>query len=143
MNDKQGPQEKRTIDNKEIKEIITSEKWEFQAREYVDNPEKARNLLNKALLKAEGNKEGSLGHIWDRIQLLISLVRDWLNGSYTQISKKSIILILTGLIYFVSPIDLIPDWLLALGFIDDAAVLALIINQLEKEIQKYNLWKNR
>jgi uncharacterized membrane protein YkvA (DUF1232 family) len=55
------------------------------------------------------------------------LVRDWSSGGYRQISKSALLAITVVLIYFVSPIDVVPDWIIGLGLIDDAAVLGLII----------------
>jgi len=118
-------------------------RWQDKAIEYVDNPSKSDNLLNKALRKAEDNKKHEvLNNIWDRMQLLFSLVKDWSNGSYKNISKTAILAIIGGIIYFVSPLDVVPDWLLGLGLVDDAAVLGLIINQLDKELTRYKQWKN-
>jgi len=118
-------------------------RWQDKAIEYVDNPSKSDNLLNKALRKAEDNKKHEvLNNIWDRMQLLFSLVKDWSNGSYKNISKSAILAIIGGIIYFVSPLDVVPDWLLGLGLVDDAAVLGLIINQLDKELTRYKQWKN-
>lgn len=117
-------------------------RWKDKAVEYVENPSKSKNLLNKAVQKAAGNKKYEhINIIWDRIQLLFSLVKDWSSGSYKSISKSAILAVIGGIIYFVSPVDVIPDWLAGLGMIDDAAVLGLIINQMDKELVRYNEWK--
>lgn len=117
-------------------------RWERKAKQYIDNPTKIKKLLIQALTKAEYNKHLALfDNLWGKIHLLFTLVRDWLNGCYKDISRPAILLILAGLIYFVSPIDLIPDWIIGIGFADDIAFLALIINQVDKELVKYKLWK--
>jgi len=41
-------------------------------------------------------------------------------------SEKTIVLIITARIYFISPIDLIPDWL-PCDFIDDAALITWVL----------------
>lgn len=128
----------------DIERIFSREgvkQWESKAKEYIDNPEKTRELIDNATKKAEANRDGVLSNVWEKIQLLISLIKDWVNGNYKNISNTSIILVLVGLIYFVSPVDIIPDWIIGLGLIDDAAVLGLIINQVDKELIKYKLWK--
>lgn len=117
-------------------------RWEKKANEYIHNPEKTENLLDKVLKKAEDSKHHEvMKGIWDKIHLLFSLVRDWSNGTYKNISKSAIIAVIAGLIYFVSPIDVVPDFLVGLGLVDDAAVLGLIINQLDKELIRYQEWK--
>ncbi len=45
--------------------------------------------------------------------------------------------ILAGLVYFISPIDAIPDAIPVVGYLDDAAVVAWILHQLADEVVKY------
>jgi uncharacterized membrane protein YkvA (DUF1232 family) len=40
--------------------------------------------------------------------------------------KKTIILVLAGVLYFFNPFDIIPDYILYIGFIDDIAVCGQI-----------------
>ncbi|HHV64812.1 MAG TPA: DUF1232 domain-containing protein [Peptococcaceae bacterium] len=119
------------------------DKWKVKAAKYIDDPKRTENLLSRAWQKAENAKNSQvIDAIWDKIQLLFSLVRDWANGNYKGISKSAIIAVIAGLIYFVSPLDVIPDFLVGLGIVDDAAVLALIIKQIDKEIIRYKQWKS-
>jgi len=121
---------------------IEMERWQNKAEEYMDNPEKTENLVSRAFKKAEASKENEVIHqIWDKIHLLFGLVRDWSKGNYKSISKSALLTIIAGLIYFVSPIDIVPDWIVGLGLVDDAAVLGLIINRLDKELVRYREWK--
>jgi uncharacterized membrane protein YkvA (DUF1232 family) len=48
-----------------------------------------------------------------------------------------------GLAYIISPIDLIPDYIIGLGQIDDVAILGLSLYFLERELLKYKEWKDR
>ena len=52
-----------------------------------------------------------------------------------------IILPALALIYVISPIDLIPDFVLGIGALDDLAILALAIPMLMKEVDKFLLWE--
>jgi uncharacterized membrane protein YkvA (DUF1232 family) len=118
------------------------EKWESKAKEYAEDKSKAAGLLQDAMKKAEGKKTGPIGEIWEKLQLLFSILKDWLNGSYKDISKSSITIILLGLLYFVMPVDIVPDWIISLGFLDDAAVLGFIINQVNQNLEEYKVWKS-
>ncbi len=118
-------------------------RWEKKAEAYVNNPQKTNELLQSAFRKANDNRHiDPVNKIWERVQLLFSLIKDWVDGQYRQVSKKSILMILAGILYFVSPLDLVPDWIFGLGLLDDATVLAFIINRLDKEIGLYKTWKN-
>ncbi|WP_102271703.1 YkvA family protein [Cytobacillus massiliigabonensis] len=115
-------------------------KFLSKAQKYVDNPQETDQLLKKTEKKAKGNKASFTG-VWEKFQLLIELVRSWSSGEYRAISKKSILFIIASILYFVSPIDIIPDFLIGLGIVDDAAVIAFAIKQLTDELEKYKIWK--
>jgi len=65
-----------------------------------------------------------------------------LKGEYKEIPGGSIIAILGALIYFVSPIDVIPDFILGAGLIDDAFLIGLVIKQIRSDLNKYQAWKD-
>lgn len=112
-----------------------------KAKEYANDKKKTEDLINEAKLKADKlDKSGPLDQFYQRLQLLFAVIKDWKNGSYKQIPKGSIIMILMGLLYFMSPFDLIFD-LLPGGFFDDAFVLGLVIKQVNSDIEKYKKWK--
>lgn len=46
-------------------------------------------------------------------------------------------LIFASLLYFILPTDIVPDFILALGWLDDAAVAAFIWNAVRSEIGDY------
>ena len=45
------------------------------------------------------------------------------------------------LLYIFLPIDIIPDFIPGIGFIDDAAMIALCIRMAKLDIDKYKSWK--
>lgn len=53
----------------------------------------------------------------------------------------SIIAIVSALIYFVSPIDLLPDSIPVLGYVDDVAVFAFVWNMVEDDVEEYKKWQ--
>jgi uncharacterized membrane protein YkvA (DUF1232 family) len=46
-----------------------------------------------------------------------------------------------GLLYFILPADLIPDFIPLVGYLDDLAVLTTIMNSLKGELNTYRSWK--
>ena len=48
-----------------------------------------------------------------------------------------------ALIYFISPVDLIPDWIPMAGFLDDAAILAAVFKLSEADLKFYRRWKRK
>ncbi|KQR72524.1 YkvA family protein [Pedobacter sp. Leaf176] len=116
-------------------------KSESKASVLLKDKSKASDTIKEALGKAVTNK-GELEGVWTKMVLLFAVAKDYVNGDYTEIPKRSIMAILGGLIYFLSPIDVVPDFVPVLGFIDDVFVLNLVYKQVLKDLQKYKIWKD-
>ncbi len=117
-------------------------KSKAKAADYIQNKEKLSGLIDRASIKATG-KQGKLKDVWVSLLSFFRLVRAYVNGSYRQISAKSLLTIVAALIYFVSPIDLIPDFLLGFGLIDDATVLAWTIRACAADLASFLAWENK
>jgi uncharacterized membrane protein YkvA (DUF1232 family) len=115
-------------------------KFESKAKEYIKKPEKTDILMKDASKKADDHK-GSLAGIWDNLQLLFDLIGAWRRGEYRKIPTRSIVTIIASIIYFVSPIDLIPDFLIGLGIVDDAAVIGFVLKQITTDLERFRDWK--
>jgi len=90
--------------------------------------------------KVRGN---SIGKLKDDVLLLRSLCLAYWRGEYRAISKKSMLAVVAGLLYFVSPFDAIPDWLLGVGMLDDIAVLTWVIKMVADELEDFRAWRTR
>ncbi len=76
-------------------------------------------------------------------RMAVLLVRDYLSGRYVEVPWWAIAAIVFSLIYVLSPIDLIPDFIPVIGLMDDAAVFALCVGLIEKDLQRYAEWRAR
>ncbi len=110
------------------------------AKQLLKNKEQTIDKLQEAFKKTELN-QGALISIWDKLHLLLALAKDYSQGNYTTIPMRSIIAIFAGLLYFLSPLDFIPDFIFGLGFIDDIYILTLVYKQVAKDLEKYKIWK--
>ena len=79
--------------------------------------------------------------LFQDLRLLIPLIKDYWKGTYRDVSVKSIVIFVVALAYIISPIDLIPDYIIGFGQIDDAVILGLSLYFLEKDLRKYKEWK--
>jgi len=84
-----------------------------------------------------------LARLFQDLKLLLPMIKDYWKGTYRDLSAKSIVIFAAALAYIISPIDLIPDYIIGLGQIDDAAILGLSLYFLEKDLMKYKEWKDR
>ncbi|MGY5846471.1 YkvA family protein [Salegentibacter sp. HM20] len=72
---------------------------------------------------------------------LFSLLKDWYRGNYKDVPWLVISSIGGALLYVLSPIDLIPDFLPVIGYLDDAAVFAALLKYVRQDLKKYREWK--
>lgn len=117
-------------------------KFQPKAEKLSKDKNKTSQLINKASKKALKN-EHSLKSIWGSIQLFIDMLKDWIKGDYKNIPYKTLLMILIGLIYFVSPVDFIPDFILGLGLVDDVAVITFLMRGIRSDLETYQNWKEQ
>jgi uncharacterized membrane protein YkvA (DUF1232 family) len=79
--------------------------------------------------------------IKQKARLLWMILQDWVSGGYRQLPWKAVAALAAALIYVVSPIDLIPDFLVPIGWTDDLLVLALVWGLVKRELRDYCTWK--
>jgi uncharacterized membrane protein YkvA (DUF1232 family) len=60
---------------------------------------------------------------------------DYIKDKEVSMVKKGLILV--SLLYFILPTDIVPDFIIGLGWLDDAAVAAFIWNALRSEVGDY------
>ena len=93
------------------------------------------------LLKLEKAIPKALQAVWSDVKLLVSMVRDYVSGAYRDVPFGTIAAIAAAILYLVSPFDAIPDFIPVIGYIDDAAVIALCLRMVHNDIEQYRVWK--
>ncbi|SHK68590.1 Uncharacterized membrane protein YkvA, DUF1232 family [Desulfatibacillum alkenivorans DSM 16219] len=133
--------ENNALPQEKIQKISDSfSKSQAKAEKIINDKQKAQKVVNEAIKKAK-KLRGPLGKVWDDLQAMFGIVIDWITGDYREVPLGSIILIMAALLYFLSPIDVIPDFIPVVGYIDDVFVLGLAIAQVHSDLEKYQEWK--
>lgn len=119
------------------------ERKRTKAEDYLHDPEKSKLLLDEAVKKAHDKEahKGPLEDVWNSLQALIRMFRAYLRREYTFVPWASIVLIVVAILYFVSPFDLLPDWIPLAGFIDDAAVIGFVLRQINTDLEAFLKWE--
>jgi uncharacterized membrane protein YkvA (DUF1232 family) len=109
---------------------------------YLRDSDKLRDLAQQAGRKAEASaRSGALGGVFQSLRAMLRLLRAYIKGDYRKVPPKSLILIVAGILYFLMPIDVIPDFVIGLGFIDDAAVLAWVVSTVKVVLDDFMRWE--
>lgn len=112
-----------------------------RARDVLERPGAAQRLLERARKKAEKLGRSLPERVWNQVSLLGRMVSAYVKGHYRDIPKQTILLAIGALLYFVIPVDVIPDWIVGLGLLDDAAVIAAVINSVQRDVAKFRKWE--
>jgi uncharacterized membrane protein YkvA (DUF1232 family) len=120
---------------------LTFEQAMFRAASYLGDKEKLQGLLEVTGNKARRHYESLLAP-WESLQIFIRMVRAWTSGSYCA-PADSILMIVAAVIYFVSPLDLIPDGIPVFGLMDDVAVIACVAKTNLTAISNFRKWEIR
>jgi len=99
------------------------------------------SLLNERKFRQKVEKASpALKVILRNVKELYTLFVDSVKGRY-DLNTVTLGIVGGGLLYFILPMDLVPDYIPFVGFLDDLAVLTTIIHSLEQELEAYRNWK--
>ena len=128
----------KNINEQDVRKTLDS--CTQEAKEKINNPDLLEQLLKETEQKLAIIPK--VGEAFACIPTFILLLRSYIKKEYTDIPVGSLIAIVGALIYFVCPIDLIPDAIPILGYVDDATVLAFALKQVKSDVDNYNQWRN-
>ena len=110
----------------------------------VNGTGKTLEFIDKAARKLEPlTGLPIIGGTIAEVQDIISMLDDYYHGRYKKIPTAALLGSLGIIAYLVSPLDLIPDNVPILGFIDDALIINTVVTLcVDKELERYRQWRN-
>ena len=79
--------------------------------------------------------------LFNQVELLVEMIHAHITGRYRSFSPKTIFLIVFSLLYFITPSDLVPDFLPVVGFADDMALIYAILRSINRDLKKFLDWE--
>ncbi len=104
-------------------------KAKVQFEEYTANA--SQDDIHKIEANIGSMKHGRLAKVWDQVMALWEMVKD------PTAAWGSKAIAIGALLYAISPIDAIPDFVPFLGLTDDVAVIATAVAALGVALKKY------
>jgi uncharacterized membrane protein YkvA (DUF1232 family) len=102
---------------------------------------KTEQISSKKLDKAE-KKSKFLGEIASEFKMIINMVRDTYNGRF-KLNNSELAVFIGAILYVLSPLDAIPDFIPVLGQMDDAAIVSLVLKKGSEAIKRYKEFQRR
>lgn len=110
-----------------------------EAKSTIEDEDKFERLIER--LEKKLKLMPVIGKQVSDIACMVSLVRSYIKKEYTDIPIGTIVSIVSTLIYIISPIDLIPDFIPGVGIIDDMALLAWVLISIHSDVEEYRKWR--
>ena len=139
MDEEKFEQKAKKLEDEKIV-IQQLEKNKGEAEKLLQDRDKMEHFL--ARLETKLSLIPVVGNYLSDIPVLISLVRAYVDKTYVEIPIGSILAIIGALIYFLSPVDLIPDSIPGLGYLDDVAVLGVAFKLVHDDVAEYKKWRD-
>ena len=134
-------------------------RYRERAKRIAASPEEVAALAGAAAQKlakepSAGEREGAplaykatglpgrFRAVREELSTFIALLKAWVNGDYRQVSARTLVTVIAAVLYFVVPFDLIPDFIAAIGLLDDAAVIGYVIGVVRDEIAEFERWRS-
>lgn len=125
------------MDEERIREEINKRSEKVTGDDVKKAVESSEEILTKVKSSSFFSKQ------FAKVALLIMMLKDYWNGEYTEVPWGIIAAIVAALLYILSPIDLIPDFIPFIGYTDDVALLLLVWANISREVKKYCQWKSQ
>jgi uncharacterized membrane protein YkvA (DUF1232 family) len=145
---KTGTRKKKPAAAKENQGPVLKERLEAEfaqavksAKSYVEDPQRLRRLFEEAAKQAASMPKEPFAETWPYFQAMLRLIRVYSQGHYRDVPESTLVVIIAAIIYVVNPLDVIPDALPVLGFLDDATVLALAVRRARQTLDDFMVWE--
>jgi uncharacterized membrane protein YkvA (DUF1232 family) len=125
-------------------QILRSKLWHralARAQEYLDGERDLGALLRR--VNARLDAAPLVGDALADARTMVRLVRAYAAGRYRDVAIEDLLLVLAGMVYFVSPLDLIPDLIAGVGLVDDLVVLRFVLRSVPDVLGRFRAWEER
>ncbi len=115
-----------------------------RAAKLAGKPGRIISLLAQLSVKIYNTKGAStdIKTIRDHFMVIGRMIKAHVAGDYKIRSMRILIILLAAIIYFINPIDLIPDFIFGIGLADDLAVLTWVYRAAASEIDSFRNYES-
>src|SRR4051795_2569673 len=125
----------------EITQSTAFRRAAIDATAVARDPKRLHKLVEDAVGKISIIPRGPFAETWPYLMAMIRLIRDYHRAEYRDVSEANLLIIVAAILYFVSPFDVIPDWVPVLGHIDDAFVISLALKSVRADLDTFMAWE--
>lgn len=98
--------------------------------------DQAEQIRHRIVIDAEGRPT-----FRQQVEMALDLLADHIAGEIPHVPYRTIALLTAGLIYYIEPVDVIPDFVPGIGTVDDRLFMAFAFYEGADGIARYRAWK--
>ncbi len=114
-----------------------------KAQTYTSDKTKMQELLEKVMQKAQRKQKGQEEGWRDDVRTLWRMTKAYTKGEYKHLPYQTMLVMVATLIYFLMPMDFLPDILIGIGLFDDVALIGWTIAAVQGEINNFRLHEKK
>lgn len=107
----------------------------------IDNDDVTIAMDSQAEVDDKINNSGLLQKYSELAKVMYGMLKDYRKGVYTKVPWFTIATIAFSFLYILNPLDIIPDFIPGLGYIDDMAIITFGLRFIESDLHNYLDWK--
>jgi len=125
------------------KQASVLEKTKQKARKMLDDQEGLKDLAGKSLekLKTVQIEDETLESLFKLVNTFVRMLSAHLGGTYKDLPWRTLALLVAGLLYFINPFDIVPDFIPVAGLLDDLTFLVLVLKSIRKDVDLFREWE--
>lgn len=136
----------KNVFSKNIKEAETILGNQEGIQKLIANTIKVSDKWSKVLGKVsniEQKRSGLISNlsILEYIPKACRMVEDYVNGNYREVPLSSVVASTAMFLYIISPLNVVLNTIPGLGWLDEIMGIPLVIYSIQKDIDKYWIWK--
>ena len=133
-----------------MSELILTKQDEEKISKRLKRKEKMAKILiaseqkmDEFLIKLEKElKSLPQGEKIANIPIFVSMIKSYIKKEYTAFPMNTLVSIVALLLYWINPLDIIPDKIPIWGKADDICALTIVLRAVERDVEAYKAWRN-
>jgi uncharacterized membrane protein YkvA (DUF1232 family) len=98
-------------------------------------------VLHAATMKLLNNPQ-LVATFRNDVRILVRMLGAWASRRYLEVPWRSLMLAAGAVIYFLNPVDLIPDAIVGIGYVDDIAVVGAVMRAIHEDLEAFAKWES-
>jgi uncharacterized membrane protein YkvA (DUF1232 family) len=123
----------------ELQAFLQSRK---RAERILGDPKQTAKLVAQAREKLSESRD-RLEESVDELESLIRLIQAYAKADYRDVPWTTVVAAAAAVIYFVNPLDLIPDVVPGIGYVDDVTVVLFVLSAIRRDVDAFERWEEK